>query len=50
MPSVDIFITIVMGLSLIISIVSAAFLVYKDVDGWGWFLFIAFIIATNIHG
>ena len=27
----------------------AAFLIYKQAPGWGWFLFVAFLILGSLH-
>lgn len=34
--------------AMIFSIAIAGILAYNKIQGWGWFLFIAFIIATGI--
>lgn len=35
------------GISFTSCIVSAAFLAYHGIWGWGWFIFIAFILCTS---
>lgn len=37
-------VNVIQALTPIFMIGCAAFLIYKQVDGWGWFLFVTFII------
>lgn len=32
----------------IITVLTSAFLLYKGIEGWGWFLFAAILFATGI--
>lgn len=43
----DYFVIIVLAISVLASIGSAAVLAYKGVTGWGWFLFLAFMMSTG---
>lgn len=48
---IEYFTLTMIGLSILTSVGGAAFLAYNKVSGWGWFLFIAVILASglNIH-
>lgn len=42
------FLIAVLGSSIVLSIAIAGVLAYNDMQGWGWFLFIAFMLASSI--
>ena len=37
------------NIGFIICVICAATLAFFDVSGWGWFLFIAFLVGANNH-
>lgn len=39
---------VLVAFSIILSIVVAGHLCYNNKSGWGWFLFIAFILASGL--
>ena len=41
------FVMTMIALSVMMCIGGAAFLAYHKVSGWGWFLFIAFLLSTG---
>lgn len=40
-------VNVIQALTPIFMIGCSAFLIYKQVDGWGWFLFVTFIILDT---
>ena len=43
----DTLICLFMNLTSVASVILAACLAYKDVDGWGWFLLISVLVHTG---